>query len=516
MVTSAGSHIDIVDKTFQRLDDIASDANTWTQYTQDTMTSLATAAETVIDLSAIDYVLDTTGLDLTYTPYTVPTEPTFDAEAPDDPSVYTVQSVTPVDISTPPDSNINTTGTPGSAPTTVLSSLPTLAALSLPTFSTSVPAIDVDQLVATYSYNEAAYTALVQDETQTLLLSVLSGTTLIPSATYDAIYDRGAADIARKQVDQEWAASNLAAAHSMSGLATENLAVGLAQAKQEGIEALSRLRLEQSTNEVVMTRDDMLVALREATNFEGMWLQHHEQVAGRALASAAKAHEAQVAVFNANVSRYNALLVAVGQEVAAGQLELAVALAPLQEFSAELEKSRVEVAQDDQYVKRWLGEWDGWSAERNVLVKILQAQVQAYGTQVQANKNRHDGDIAFEQIQLAGGSQTIQNYQAVWNGLSAKASAIQAQYGSRIQAAALQPEDQRVKLGFEQAKLQKALEPAWRDPDVEIKKAQLQITQTLDVLKELAVLQAGLAQAYLAGSDVALGSSAASNVTGAA
>lgn len=512
-MSSQGTHIDIVDKTIERIDDIGDKAEQYTQVALDSMDALASAAETQMNLSAITYFLDTGDWSGGYVGAIAPTEPTFDSEAPTVPVLPTLDIVAPFDKGTAPDDTVDLSGAPGAAPATVLGALPTIASLAIPSFTSSVPVTDVNLLVASYSYIEPTYVELVKNETQTLLLGVLSGDKIIPDAIYDALWDRVVGDFGAVQIGDEWQASNLAASLSMSGMVSEALTVRLEAAQQRTVENVSKARLEQAIQEAQHRREDLWSAVGQGIAFESMWLGHHEALSGRALASAAKAHEAVVAVHNANVARFNVVLARVDAEIASKRLELDLILAPLQEVSARLELARVGIAQDDQYVKRWLGEWSGYQINKQTAVQVLAERIRAYSARLQAESTRLNGDIAYQGLRLKEGDQSLQNFATQWQGLANKANAINTLYGARIEAAALSIRDQQAKLGYEQMKLNKSIEEALRKPLIDIEKARLQLEQSLGVLEKIANLQTGLAQAYLAGSDVALGASATSDVT---
>jgi hypothetical protein len=479
------------------------------------MAGLAEAAQTQINLADIEYSLNTGSWSSIYaTPYDVPEEPTFTGEAPTDPALTSVGTVTPFDKSEAPDVSFDMTGAPGDGPGTSLTALPELTALSLPTFSTTVPEIDVASLTSAYSYTEPTYTALVKSQTQAELTSVLGGSLIVPIAVWDALWDRAAADLAKVQVADTWAASNLAAGLSMSGMVSEALTSRLETAQQRTSDAAVKTKLEQSIQEATQRREDLWNAVTQAIAFEGLWLTHHEALAGRALAAAAKAHEALVAATNVNILRFNALLERVKIEIEADRLELEIALAPLQEIAAEIQLAALRVQQDDQQIKRWLGLWEGWKIDKTIRADVLRSKITAWGTEMQAESSRLNGDIDIQKLTLTENEQLLNEFTTKWNGLAIKSKAVNDLYGARIAASNLALEDKKTELGYSKMELEKSIEAAWREPQVAIEKAKLQIEQALGVLQRIAELQTGLAQAYLAGSDASLGASAASNYQG--
>jgi hypothetical protein len=570
------------------IDDNAGAAALWTQAAQETMESIADQVTTVVDFSTL---VDESGMTYTSpttpnidtpptlddTPPTLPTEPIIAAispyVAPSVPSVATVGAVSydaptaPIapSVSAPtweaPDQPVDTVsmgGIPDDIAADTLSVLPTIDSLILGTFTSTVPTETINSLTAAYSYVEPTYADKVESEVTGVIQSVLGGALVVSVGVWNALWDRAAGDAGRQQVAEEWAASNFAASLGMTGLPSETLLARLDKAQQDTQSRLSGVRLEQAIQEALQRREDLWNGVRDGVAWEGLWINAHQQLAGRALATAAKAHEALIAVFNANIERHNILVRRALASVEEGRLILSRALAPLEESKTKLEKARVEVAQDDQRVRRWLGTWQGYQIDKTTQIAYfgeklkqfdsliraeaarVQSEVQAagldvsiYGTtgqvysatvqgaaskvnaelgieklkvdaadsgariyqsQVAGETGRVNADIAIEQNKVSVYTEQIRAFSAAWGGISAKAGALASIYNASVN-------------GFS-AKVNDASQEgdlAYKKSIAKIQAAEQQVNLAIGQLEKLATLQAGVAQAYLSASDVNLG-----------
>lgn len=490
--------IDVVDES-------QSSAETWAQAAQNSLDTLATNSATLVDLSGIEY--SATGLSAySFTAATAPDDPTFDT-APEVPVLTTPDSPDSWSLDTQPTEPTLST-TPDPIADAVLSAVPELAALTLPTIDELLPVDSLDYLTHTYSYTEPEYTAKVSTEIEALLDTVFAGGLVTPVSLWEDIWDRAVGEIEKASVGDEWAASELAASLGMTGLPSETFLSRLSIAEQRKAQNISKVRLEQSVQEAQQRREDMWQSITQGLAYEGLWIQFHNEVAGRALASAVNAYQAKVAIYNANVAVFNAKIQYAAQAIAINQLELQVALAPLQYYAQQLDALRVEVLQDEQKVKRWLGEWQGYQTETQAKVTLFQSKINMWTSDWQGKKGRQDGQISAAQFTIQENDQRLALFRTLWEGINIESQATVNTMRANLDKAKLQLENEQVRLGYLEGNDKQQLEVALREPAVAVDKARLQIEQTLGTMEKIAQLQIGLAQAYLSAIDASINANA--------
>lgn len=497
--------ITIADDVRDVVSDSQTAADTWASKAELTLDDIKANINTYLDLASIAYSV--TGLpSFNYASVGTLTKATVgDSTTPS--ATLTLSLPSAIDIGSAPGYSTTLPGTPSSISAIDISDIPELAALVLPTVDIEIPTYTYEELIADFVYTEPTYTNKVSDEVQSLLQTVLAGNLIVSTSVWDNIWDRAAGDAARVQVAEEWEAANVTAGMGMTGLPNESLLSRIATAAQKARELVSKVRLEQAIQEATQRREDLWAAVKESIAFEGMWLEFHNAIAGRALTAAIESVKAKVSVYNANAEVFNIIVGAIAQEVAAKRIELEIALAPLQVFSAQLEGVKTEILKDEQIVKRWLGEWDGYKSEGGLKLQQIESQTKGYETTVDAKVKRQSALIEVEKLKIQKFQEDLNLFKTKWDAISTKAKAIIDLTAPDIQIQELSLEDKKLDLGYQAAKSQQQISIAKDAPLVGIEKAKIQLEQSLSVLEKIAQLQVGVTQAYLSAIDANLNAS---------
>lgn len=226
---------DISDSALARVDDIAALADNWATQTLARMDTLADEADALLlSIEALTYVpVFDPSMDLDYVEYTAPVEQDLTSEAPTDPALNTLDTVTD------------------------------------------------------FAYSETPYTELVKTQIQTAITNVLGGTVIVGTAIWDAIWDRVVDNFGQQQVGEEWQASDAGASKGWE-LPSETTLARLTKAEDETSKRTSAAALENAIQQAVQYREDQWNAVTNGTQFEKTHMDHHNNVWNRAL-DAAKA-----------------------------------------------------------------------------------------------------------------------------------------------------------------------------------------------------------------------------------
>ncbi len=169
------------------------------------------------------------------------------------------------------------------------------------------PSLEALSGVAPFSYTDSTYVALIKTEMQAKLVSVLSDNLIVPTAIWDAIYERARGKLSAQQVTDEWNASDLDAARGWSQ-PSEGGNADLDRIQDQVSQQTIALIVEQAIAEAKERHDDLWKAMQNGTQFEGMWIgeQHQRQLR---LLDAAKAAVSQNVAINAQLIQHNDLLI---------------------------------------------------------------------------------------------------------------------------------------------------------------------------------------------------------------
>ena len=162
---------------------------------------------------------------------------------------------------------------------------------SAPDYSGTGPAAPtLDSLNAhpTFSYTDGGYTDLLKTEIDTALSNVFGGTTIVPTAIWDAIYTRAKGKLTLAQTGRDWEASNFGANLGWS-YPSQVTNARLDRSQEQTDRETIALVVEQAIQEARERHTDYWNAVQQGVAFENIWIQEYQQREGRALEAAVQA-----------------------------------------------------------------------------------------------------------------------------------------------------------------------------------------------------------------------------------
>ena len=164
-------------------------------------------------------------------------------------------------------------------------------AVSAPDYSAegpSAPTLDSLNANPTFSYTDGGYTDLLKTEIDTALSNVFGGTTIVPTAIWDAIYLRAKGKLTLAQTGRDWEASNFGA--NLGWVYPSQTTNARLDASQEQTDRETiALVVEQAIQEARERHTDYWQAVKDGTQFENVWIQEYQQRENRALQAAVQA-----------------------------------------------------------------------------------------------------------------------------------------------------------------------------------------------------------------------------------
>lgn len=493
-------------------------ADYWANFLEGSLSDLATAiaAPVVPDIETEITVALPLGWGSPWEAPTIPASPTFTVTPP---TVPTLDEATPPDAfeeGTPPTFDIALGDAPGAAPDVVVSDVTDLAALSLPALSVTVPAIELDEVVAAWSWTDSPYAGHLDTALESRLSSVLNGDALIDDGLFDAAYDKAASDMAAVYRADLWAVSDLA---GMRGeMPTETLLVGMDKVQGDYSKGLSRVRLEQSLARAQQRLGDLWKAVEKGIPYEQMWQSFHVSNLGRTLQAATAAVEAEVAVYNANVARWTAILRAVEANTALSAEERQRALTVIEDHRERLAHQEQRLRAKDRELVLWGEQWKGYTSQASAEATVFSERVRNFLAGLEERKARVTSSAEAGKFTLEANSQKVQIFTAQWEGVKAEASALLAQIQALTAPAELQIKSEAGRLSAENQQLDLAVRNAQLTQAAEIEKAKLLVSQVqylaglnTKALSEISNVAANTMGAYLSAGDTSLSASASTS-----
>ena len=251
----------------------------------------------------------------------------------------------------------------------------------LTTSAPSAPSLGSLNSVSAFSYANTSYTPQLQSDTASLLTATLTGTGLLTDAEYTAIWDKAEADLARKQVADEFEASDAGARAGWS-LPSETTLALLSLVTEGTTKAQADARLSQSLAEATQRREDKRAAITDGTQFENTWINEHNAEEGRKL-DAAQATVAQSIAINTDILQQNAQLLQ--------QYEIL--------WQGIKHQTDVLLAQDDIKIRAFGARWAGIQTRIQSVSELWQARMRPAAQQIESERARNP----FEGLALQKG-----------------------------------------------------------------------------------------------------------------
>ena len=341
-----------------------------------------------------------------------------------------------------------------SAPTITLPDAPTYMALSTPTFGgidlhedwltklEDIPTLTlVEPTPYTYSSGPQYASALLTDLKATLL-DRLSGGTGLPDAVEQAIWDRARSRETQLGLANE--AEIMRASEAMGfQLPSGVLAAQLRNAQQDSIDKQSTLSRDVMVKQSELEQENMKQTIDAGMRLEGQLIDYSYKLESLTFESAKFTAENAIAIYNAMIEQYKALLQAYQTYASAYKTIIDAELSKVEVFKAEIAAEQAKADFNKALVAQYQAEVD----VRMSYVKIFEAQVGAAKVLVE-----------IEQAKIGAAGEQIRAYTAQVNAETAKIEAykagVQAE-GEKVRTYAVKADVFKTKVGAqaEQARL---------------------------------------------------------------
>lgn len=376
------------------------------------------------------YVPEAVAPELTFTTVEAPVIPEF------------TRTVPSLDFPTVPDTTLPSTPTVPSiaepeipvAPTLSLPVVPTFTPVSIPlppsvdipAFTAGLPSEDFLTPSNTFEWAEEAYASELLDAQKAKLLDALeNGSYGIESADELALWER-ARD--REMENALGATEDIFRSTASRGfpIPPGSAVVALQRAQQELQDKMSEVSRDIALKRAELYHDTWKFTITEVRALEQILTSMHMSIQERALNAAKVSIDVAIAVYDAQLRRYNARLDAYRTEAQVFEAKIRAALAQVEIFRTTMEGKRLEVEVQRQTVELYRAQLNGVEA----LISIYRTQMEAASVRAGIERTRIDAfrsliDAFTAQVQ----SKVAQfgMYEAQIRGEQAKVQAFEAE-----------------------------------------------------------------------------------------
>lgn len=349
---------------------------------------------------------------------------------------------------------------PGSAPVFNMPSLPTKPSTALPPAPTfenvplpptpaiDIPLFDIDDDFGTiisptvhFEYHENEYQSALLDATKAKLLNdMVNGGYGIDDADERRLWERAR--------ERENAAANarideLNRMHAARGF---TLPSGTLYAQQEAVQQDALEKISSISREIMIKKADMYVENRKftitaSTQLEEILIRHFGFVAERTLNAARIQVEMGLAIFNAELQKYNAKVETYRVYASVYEARVRAALASVEVFKAQIEGAKLTVETQKLYADIYQTQINGVTAMANLYktemeaaqvaaqienlkLQAFRAEVETYAERVRARSVEFDmfkAQIEGETAKMTAYDSSVRAYVASVQGYEAKA-----------------------------------------------------------------------------------------------
>lgn len=261
----------------------------------------------------------------------------------------------------------------------------------LPTIDPTIPVLTaVQPSIIPYVEGPTYTSQLLTDTLASLDQRITQGGTAIPAAAEQAIYDREREKEARNLADAVIALDRMEA----MGFAFPPGVFVDANIKLQtefGYVAASHAR-EVMISQAKLEQDNIIAALEQAVKIEYRLIQYANEIAQRAFEASKYQTEANIAIYNAQVQAYAAILRAYEVKVQIYKAQIDGALATVQVYKIQIEAEQVKAQVNTALVQQYTAEVQAALA----VVDIFKAEIEAI--QIRANVEKIKVEVFGEQI----------------------------------------------------------------------------------------------------------------------
>ncbi|ROH88011.1 hypothetical protein ED236_00515 [Pseudomethylobacillus aquaticus] len=277
-------------------------------------------------------------------------------------------------------------------------SIPSPPTTQIPLFSEIAPDYDLTPPSEEFVWTEREYQSDLLDEARKILLSdIQNGGYGIRTEDETPLWDRARDRIVNQAEAELRSADRMAAARGFP-LPTGAQNALITQAQQSVTSQLSDINREISIKRAEMYVQARQFAITTGLSAEQFLLSYHASVEERALNAAKFVIEAAINLFNARAQDFNARLGRWQAKAQFYETEIRAALAPLEQYRAELEGSRItsQINSDqlDLYrsqiagVEALIGIYQSEMQAANIAADIERIKLQAFAEQVNVYATR--------------------------------------------------------------------------------------------------------------------------------
>lgn len=356
------------------------------------------------------------------------------------------------------------TATPTAPTLSTYSGMPTPPSIQLPYFTAAAPIDDLVAPSSEFSFYEQVYASSLLDATKAKLLRDMEfGGYGIEPADELALWERARS---REQILSQQAIDEVTSFHAVRGF---KLPPGeLTVAIQRGQQALQD-KLSSLSRDITLKRADLYVenrkfTIQQANELESTLINYHNSVMERSLNASKAVLEFAIAVFNTQVSKFNARVSAYQTEAQVFESRVRASLAQVEIYKAQLSGIQLEVEIDKTKVDVYRAQISAVEAvigiyrtrmdaariqseiEANRL-NVFRAMTEAYTQQVQAKV----AEFGMYQSQIKGETSKLEVFRAEVDAYGAQMTATRAKVDIQVAQANIETEQSRAKLAAFQA-----------------------------------------------------------------
>lgn len=365
----------------------------------------------------------------------------------------------PVDTSGKPERPPTDTVTIPPEPTILMPDMGTLVEITvpeftfptLPLFDGTAPEFDEPRPATNLVWAEPTYQSELLDETTARVRAWLQGGTGLPPAIQQALFDAARSREMQTALESTQSAFDTWAARGFTmppGMLVEQ--VNVAQEK-------SRLAQNVLEREILVKSqeweiENLRIAVERGIALETVLINQFSNSAQRIFEAAKYRVEADISVFNAMVSLFNARSTAYQTEATVWKYRVEAEMMKLDVFKAEIEAEKAKGQLNEQtvrvyearikavqsFIEIYKARMDGAKVQSDVVrsqIEAYRADVEAYGSQLDAEKKRFEA------------------YEAEVRGETAKATSLEAEARAYAATVSAQAEKANLKVKYVEARV---------------------------------------------------------------
>lgn len=278
--------------------------------------------------------------------------------------------------------------------------LPTVPSVELPSFTAARPQFNAPVLSQEgWTFTPETYVSALLDKIKSRLTTWMDGQEALPAAIERALYDRGRARI-EEEIDE-----TIEGVWDEAGARGFSAPPGQVGARIDAIRFKGATRTaEFNTTATLKSFDEALanmrLAVQQGISLEGVTINLHVEGQRLLLASAQHLRDTGIALLNAAIAEFNALMQGYQTDAAVYETRLKAALAVLEEARLRIEVEKLKGDINEQSVRLYAAAWEG-----------VRSAASAYESRV----NAVSAQAEMLKIPIEIFAEETKAFEAVWN-----------------------------------------------------------------------------------------------------